>query len=109
MQPPCGLTLLIRTYTIHPVPSLTNKNLPAASKPEWEKLAWQLKHWGLSPFAASLLETAGPFSLLAAQSLYVAEPLLTSWMPKNSLQILAGLLEDPAQGAAFALTLREGE
>jgi hypothetical protein len=71
-----------------------------------QPLAAHLQRWGLSPLAAALLESAGPFGPLAAQSLYVAEPLLSPWMSKNSLHALAGVLEDSAQRTAFARTLR---
>lgn len=81
----------------------------AANQPELENLAAQLKRWGLSPLAASLLEAAGPFALIAAQSLYVAEPMLSGLMPQTSLKNIASMLEHPEQSAAFAQTLRENK
>jgi hypothetical protein len=88
------------------VPSLTSGPARSDQESEREKWAAKLKTWGLSPLAAALLDSAGPFGLLAAQSLYVGEPLLSAWVSPGSLRSLASLLEDRAQSQAFAELLR---
>ncbi len=84
-----------------PVLSLTST--PQKRNP----LIKQIQHWGLGSLAAALLETGGAFASLAAQGLYVAEPLLTSWTPAQSVRELAAMLEDPHQRAELADALRE--
>jgi hypothetical protein len=74
---------------------------------EWETWARQLKRWGLSGLAATLLESGGAFSTLAAQSIYISKPLANTWISETKLSHLANLLEDPEQGIAFASLLRE--
>jgi len=91
-----------------PVLSLTSK-ISSADKTEWGKWARQLQHWGLASFAAAFLESGGAFAALGAQSLYVAQPLLDTWMPADTLRALAEMMEDPQRSAAFAQTLRETE
>jgi hypothetical protein len=87
----------------------TNQNEINAQKipAEWETWARQLKRWGLSRFAATLLESGGAFATLAAQSVYISKPLANTWISDSRLSSLANLLEDPEQGNAFANLLRE--
>jgi hypothetical protein len=58
--------------------------------------------------AASILEAAGPFTLVGAQAVYLFQPLLSSFLPDGHLTALAELLEQPDQARAFAEMLREG-
>jgi hypothetical protein len=90
------------------VPLLTKKPDPIALEPraEWARWAALLHRWGLRGFAATLLESGGAFSTLAAQSLYISQPLLDTWLPRRGLHSLAQTLEDPQQSAAFAAYLR---
>lgn len=67
----------------------------------------QIQHWGLGSLAAAVLENGGAFVSLAAQGLYVAEPLLAAWAPRASLREFAEMLEDPRQRAELADALRE--
>lgn len=66
-----------------------------------------LHRWGISEGAASILEEAGSLSLLAAQVLYLSQPLLSSLVSAHSLQAFARVLENPAEKRAFVSFLRE--
>ena len=73
-----------------------------------------MRHWagrlhrlGLAKLAAAFLESGGAFSTLAAQALYIGQPLLEPWAAKKEVGILAELLENPAQAAAFTRMLKE--
>jgi hypothetical protein len=66
--------------------------------------ATKLQRWGLAGLASALLEDGGAFATLAAQGLYVSQPLLESWMPARAV---AELLEDPQQTQSFVKLLRE--
>lgn len=87
--------------------SLSSKATFPTEQTEWERWAQQLKRWGLSSFVASLLEAGGAFATLAAQSLYVSQPLLESWPGAKTVRSLAKMLEAPDQSAAFAELLRQ--
>jgi len=84
-----------------PVLSLTN------TPQKRNLLIRQIQHLGLGGLAAALLENGGAFASLAAQGLYVAEPLLASWTPGQSMREFAAMLEDPQQRAQLADALRE--
>jgi hypothetical protein len=88
--------------------SLTSKKTRSSvDKTEWENWAQHLRRWGLSSLVAAFLEAGGAFATLAAQSLYVAQPMLEPWMPEKSLSAIAAMLADPQQSEAFAQSLRE--
>jgi hypothetical protein len=70
-------------------------------------LARQLKRWGLSGFAAAFLELGGPFTMLAAQGLYIGQPILGAWIPNEKISQFANLLEAPGEAAQFVRLLRE--
>ena len=90
--------------------SLTSdKASPCIEKTELQSWALALKRLGLASFAAAFLESGSAFAALAAQGLYLAEPVLELWSPPGRLHALANLFEDPQQTAAFAQTLREAE
>ena len=73
----------------------------------WRDWAARLHRWGLGDGMAALLEAAGPLTLLAAQAVYLGQPLIGGWLPGSRLQALAGILEDPAQTRGFVTLLRE--
>ena len=85
--------------------SLTNQR--ESERNQWGVWAQQLYRWKLSGFVASLLESAGAFAPLAAQGLYVGQPLLETWVSKPGFKALAEMLEDPDEIKAFATYLRE--
>ena len=70
----------------------------------WEEL---LHRWGVKHWAALALEFAGPLSVLGAQLLYIGAPLLGEFVPRNHLDALTCMLEEPAQTKAFVSYLRE--
>jgi hypothetical protein len=71
---------------------------------EWKDWARKLHKLGLSNLVSALLENGGAFAALIAQSLYVAQPVLESIVP---VQSLTRMLDDPNQTKAFAELLRE--
>jgi len=75
--------------------------------PAWMRWSRVLHQWGVSDGVAAVLENIGSLSLLAAQVLYLSQPLLGSVVSVNSLQAMAEVLENPAKKQAFASFLRE--
>jgi hypothetical protein len=73
----------------------------------WQVWARTLQRWGVSEWMASLLEAAGPLSVLGANMVYLSQPLLHHFFPDEHLVAFAQLLEDPVQTEAFANILRE--
>lgn len=74
----------------------------------WRVWADRAHRWGLGDWAASLLEAVGPLSVLGAQAVYLAHPLLSPLIPEGHLDALANLLEESDQARAFTALLREG-
>lgn len=73
----------------------------------WRGWADVLRRWGINGGTAVLLEIAGPLTLLAAQAVYLGQPLLSGWMPGSKFSALAGMLEDPKKTQVFIQYLRE--
>jgi hypothetical protein len=73
----------------------------------WQLWAKTLQQWGIAGWAAALLEAAGPFSLVAAQAVYLGQPFLKYTISGDRLQALAHILEDPHQTQVFTRILRE--
>lgn len=73
----------------------------------WRSWASILQRWGLEQWAASILEAAGPLSMLGAQAVYLSAPLLKNILPMAQLETLARTLEDANQTRAFVNCLRE--
>lgn len=73
----------------------------------WRSWASILQRWGLEQWAASILEAAGPLSVLGAQAVYLSAPLLKNILPTAQLGTLARTLEDANQTQAFISCLRE--
>ena len=69
---------------------------------------WQerLKETGLASVVAIAIEAAGPLSVLAAQGLYLVDPILNGFSKRSSLADLAEILEDREQSQHFAAMLR---
>jgi hypothetical protein len=59
----------------------------------------------LREFTASLLEAAGPLSLLGAQAIYLVEPFIPS--RRAALRAWARLLEDPVRVRRWVRAVRE--
>lgn len=73
----------------------------------WRGWAAALSRWGMQDAAAALLEVAGPLNFLAAQALYLGQPLLGFASRQSGLSALAQLLEEPAHTREFIGLLRE--
>jgi hypothetical protein len=56
---------------------------------------------------ASFLESAGPLTLLAAQVIYLGQPLLGEVVPENRIEALVKLFEEPEATRSFINYLRE--
>lgn len=74
----------------------------------WRVWAENLHRWGVSRLVASILEEAGPLTILGAQAIYLGQPALSGLLPASHLQALADLFEDRAQAKSFVAYLREG-
>jgi hypothetical protein len=74
---------------------------------DWHIWSQALHRWGIGDWAASLLEAAGPLTLLGAQAIYITGPLLRSFTTEDNLNVMARLLEEPDLTQAFARYLRE--
>ncbi|MEX2160814.1 MAG: hypothetical protein WD751_02775 [Anaerolineales bacterium] len=70
-------------------------------------LAHKLQRWRLAGLVAELLESGSAFAALAAQGLYIGQPLMETWIPKAQIRRLASMLEDPQGSAEFVRALRE--
>jgi hypothetical protein len=80
---------------------------------EFESRAWQnwaeaLHRRGLNEFVAVLLEAGGPLNMIAAQMVYLSQPLFGRSASQKHLEALAHLLEEPEQTQSFVAYLREG-
>lgn len=67
-----------------------------------------LHRWGVEDLVASLLEVAGPLTILGAQALYIGQPILNGIVPDGHLSVLTGVLEDDDQRDAFVSYIRAG-
>lgn len=63
--------------------------------------------WGIAEWSAVFLETAGPLTILGAQAVYIAQPLLNWLIPNKHLDFAARLLEEPDKLSQFITLLRE--
>jgi hypothetical protein len=73
----------------------------------WRGWAVILHKWGIHEVVASFLESSGPLSLIAAQLVYMGQPLLNGISSSGSSRALAELLEDEVNRHAFIRILRE--
>ena len=75
----------------------------------WERWANFLHRWGLLAPASTVLEAAGPLTVIAAQLVYFGTPLFSRPSPESQWQALAEMLESQAESRSFAAYLREEE
>ncbi len=73
----------------------------------WVAWARTLQNWGIKETVASLLDSAGSLGMLAAQFLYLSQPLLSGTISPGSLHAFAQILENPTDREAFVSFLRE--
>jgi hypothetical protein len=74
----------------------------------WQQWADRIRKWGLENVVAALLEAAGPLTILGAQVVYLAQPVLSAFLQDRYLSALVVLLEDAEQSRMFIGYLREG-
>lgn len=77
------------------------------NQPTWDGWASKLQKWGMKEATASLLEHAGSLSILAAQLMYIGQPLFSGAVSSRLLSNIAQVLENPSQRQAFISYLRE--
>lgn len=73
----------------------------------WPTWASFLRRWGLDQPTAAMLEAAGPLGLLAAQFIYLGQPLFSGMNSHAKWNALANLLESEQDRLSFAAFLRE--
>ncbi len=73
----------------------------------WQKWAERIKNWGLEDVVAALMEATGPLTVLGAQVIYLAQPVLSTFIQDRNLTALVDLLEDAEQSRIFIGYLRE--
>jgi hypothetical protein len=73
----------------------------------WSRWAKLLHRWGIRDFAASILEAAGPLTIVGAQLVYMLQPFMGREFSGGTLDALANLLEQPDQVRDFVSFLRE--
>jgi hypothetical protein len=81
--------------------------LPQETRTLWKKWSATLKAWQGLELTADLLEVGGPFSIIAAQMVYIGQPILSSILPNNELMGIANILEEPTLRQDFINFLRE--
>ncbi len=74
-----------------------------------QRWAKTLQQWGVNDWLATVLEAAGPFSILGAQMVYLCQPLLGKVVSPASLDALAQMLEEPEQTGVLVHLLRQPE
>jgi hypothetical protein len=73
----------------------------------WRTWADSMRKLGINDFIAAILEAAGPLTILAAQFIYLGQPLVVHQRLYASLTAMAGMLEDTQETQAFICLLRE--
>ena len=73
----------------------------------WRIWVKTLHRWGVEDLVASILEAAGPLTIIGAQLIYIGQPILNGVVPDGHLAALTGTLEDDEQRDAFVIYLRE--
>ncbi len=73
----------------------------------WQEWAGNLKRNKLQNIIAVLLEAGGPLNTLAAQLVYVSQPVMGSFVDDSRISALAELLEEKEHTQNFIHALRE--
>lgn len=68
-----------------------------------------IRRWGLRLPALVALDVGGPLTFLGGQLLWVSQPALSLFLPRQKVRQMAQLLEDPAAIAALASRLEAEE
>ena len=73
----------------------------------WPIWAQKLQRWGISEPVAALLDAAGPLSALAAQAIYLGQPLFGSTASNSGWSAAAEMLANSQESRSFAGFLRQ--
>lgn len=76
------------------------------NREKWIDSLYKLR---LQDLTVTFLEALGPMNLLGAQLVYLSQPVLSPFFPKDQSQDLAKILEDPSETALFIEALRNYE
>jgi len=76
------------------------------NREKWIESLYKLQ---LQNLTATFLEALGPMSLLGAQLVYLSQPVLSSFIPREQSQDFAKILEDPSETEIFIEALRNYE
>ncbi len=78
-----------------------------ADQQMWQVWIAIIRRWGAQDWIASILEAAGPLTILGAQVVYLGQPLVGRALPEDHVGAIARLLEEPSSTRAFVHMLRE--
>ena len=73
----------------------------------WPIWAQKLQRWGISEPIAALLDAAGPLSALAAQAIYLGQPLFGFTTTNSGWRAAAEMLANSQESRSFAAFLRQ--
>lgn len=73
----------------------------------WRSWAEALHQWGIADWVATILDSAGPLSTIAAQLVYISQPLIANSRTDEQFETLAAMLEDDDQLKQFVILVRE--
>lgn len=73
----------------------------------WRAWVSAIRRWGLEDWVGTMLEAAGPLTILGAQVVYLGQPMFGLALPKGHLEAVARMLEEPESTRAFVDLLRE--
>jgi hypothetical protein len=76
------------------------------NREKWIESLYKLR---LQNLTATFLEALGPMNLLGAQLVYLSQPVLSPFVPREQSQDFAKILEDPSETALFIEALRNYE
>ncbi len=74
-----------------------------------DQTADAIRRWGLRVPALIALEAGRPLAFLGGQLLWIAQPALSLFLPGQTIQQAAQLLEEPDAVAALAVRLETQE
>ena len=73
----------------------------------WQEWAGNLRNHKLQNIVAALLDAGGPFNTIAAQLVYITQPVIKGFVSDSNITALAELLEDQEHTKRFIRSLRE--
>jgi hypothetical protein len=80
-----------------------------SERQHWQDWVQFLQHWGVKDFATTIIDSAGPLNIFAAQMIHFAQPFLRLAGSGAQWARLAAMLEDRQQSSEFVAYLRGKE